>query len=78
MIEEFYFHGVQHGRFASFHPNGQVLSEGQFRNGLREGYFRVYDESGKNIRNILFINDSEIEDIEEHGDIITTRGIQGS
>lgn len=64
MIEEVYNHGIQHGRFASYHPNGQLLSEGKFHNGMREGYFKVYDESGNNIRNILFINNNEIEDVE--------------
>jgi hypothetical protein len=77
MIEEVYNHGIQHGRFASYHPNGQLLSEGtsyhpngqllsegKFHNGMREGYFKVYDEEGNNIRNILFINNNEIEDVE--------------
>jgi antitoxin component YwqK of YwqJK toxin-antitoxin module len=65
MIEEMYHHGIQHGRFASFHPNGQVWSEGNFHFGLREGYFRVYDEHGKNVKNLLFINNHQIEDLEE-------------
>lgn len=66
MIEEAYWHGVKHGRFASYHPNGQLLSEGQFQNGLREGCFKVYDESGRNIRNIIFALDQEIENRDEY------------
>jgi antitoxin component YwqK of YwqJK toxin-antitoxin module len=66
MIEEDYVHGVQHGRFVSYHPNGQIFSEGKFHNGMREGYFRAYDEEGKNIKTLLFINDNQIEDIEAH------------
>lgn len=65
MIEEDYVHGVQHGRFISYHPNGRIFSEGRFHNGMREGYFRAYDENGVNIKNLLFINDNQIEDIEE-------------
>jgi antitoxin component YwqK of YwqJK toxin-antitoxin module len=61
MIEENYRLGVQHGRYASFHPNGQLLSEGQFSYGLRQGYFKVYDEQGNNIRNLFFINNIQIE-----------------
>lgn len=72
-IEECYSCGVQHGRFAAFHPNGQLLSEGEYRQGLREGYFRIYDERGVNVRNILFINNIEIEDIQAHGDSGRTR-----
>jgi len=64
MIEEIYENGFQHGRFASFHPNGQLMSEGKFDRGLREGWFRVYDENGNNIRNLLFVNDIQVEDTE--------------
>ena len=66
MIEETYWHGVQHGRFASYHPNGQLLSEGQFQFGSREGCFKVYDENGTNIRNIVFANNVEIEEGDGH------------
>lgn len=65
MIEENYTYGVQHGRYASFHPNGQLWSEGNFTNGMRDGYFRVYDEHGNNVRNLLFINNHQIEEIEQ-------------
>jgi len=66
MIEESYWHGVQHGRFASYHPNGQLLSEGEFQNGSREGCFKVYDENGTNIRNIVFANNEEVEAGDEY------------
>lgn len=62
MIEESYIHGVQHGRYAAYHPNGEVFSEGQYLHGRREGYFRVFSEDGKNVRNLLFINNEEIEE----------------
>lgn len=65
MIEENYHYGIQHGRYASFHPNGQLWSEGNFTHGMRDGYFRVYDEHGRNVRNLLFINNHQIEDIEQ-------------
>ena len=65
MIEETFQHGVQHGKYRSFHPNGRVWSEGEFSNGLREGYFQVFDEDGNNIRTLLFINNYQIEDIEQ-------------
>ena len=63
MIEEHYNHGVMHGCFTSFYPSGQKFSEGEFFNGSREGYFKVYDERGQNIRNLLFINNIQIADI---------------
>ena len=65
MIEEEYIHGIKHGRYASFHQNGQLLSEGKFFDGQRQGYFKVYDEQGNNIRNLLFINNIQIEDSNE-------------
>lgn len=77
MIEEVYWHGTQHGRFASYHPNGQLLSEGQFQNGSREGYFKVYDEHGTNIRNILFANNHEVEDTDGYKDRAASAGTYG-
>jgi antitoxin component YwqK of YwqJK toxin-antitoxin module len=74
MIEEDYVNGVQHGRFISYHPNGKIFSEGKFHKGMREGYFRAYDEDGKNIKNLLFINNNQIEDIEEHMHNANTSG----
>jgi antitoxin component YwqK of YwqJK toxin-antitoxin module len=65
MLEENYKHGIQHGLYTSFYPNGQVFSKGQFSNGLREGHFTVYDEQGNNIRNLLFINNILAEDSDE-------------
>jgi antitoxin component YwqK of YwqJK toxin-antitoxin module len=62
MIEEDFLFGVQHGRFISYHPNGQVFSQGEFHNGLREGYFRVYDEAGNNIKILFFIHDIQIQE----------------
>lgn len=63
MIEENYDCGISHGRYASFHPNGQILSEGQFYHGSRVGYFKIYDEQGNNIRNLHFVNDIQVKDI---------------
>jgi antitoxin component YwqK of YwqJK toxin-antitoxin module len=63
MIEEDYEHGVQHGRFVSYHPNGRMLSRGWFCLGSREGYFRVYDEEGQNVRNLLFANNIQVNEI---------------
>jgi antitoxin component YwqK of YwqJK toxin-antitoxin module len=65
MIEETYENGTQHGAYTCFHPNGHVWSMGYFNNGLREGYFRTYDEQGNCVKNILFISNNQIEDIEE-------------
>lgn len=63
MIEEHYSHGIMHGRFTSYYPAGQKFSEGEFFNGSREGYFKVYDERGENIRNLLFIDNVQVADI---------------
>ena len=64
MIEEQYLNGLNHGRFASYHPNGKMLSEGNYAYGVREGYFQIFDEHGKKIRTMLFINNHLIEDID--------------
>ncbi len=59
-IEENYRHGIPHGPFRSFYPSGLLFSKGQFVDGLREGYFNIYDEQGKNIKNIYFINNIDL------------------
>lgn len=65
MIEEDFLYGIQHGRFISYHPNGQVFSHGEFHNGRREGYFRVYDEAGNNIKILFFINNIQIQEFNQ-------------
>ena len=77
MIEETYWHGVQHGRFASYHPNGQLLSEGEFQDGSREGCFKVYDENGTNIRNIVFLSNEEIADVDGYKPGVDARAARG-
>jgi antitoxin component YwqK of YwqJK toxin-antitoxin module len=62
VVEEDYLHGIQHGLYRSFYPNGRIFSEGQFINGLREGYFKIYDEHGNYIRHILFSSNQKVED----------------
>lgn len=66
MIEENYEHGVPHGTFTSYHPNGNVLSHGEFVNGERQGFFRVYDEEGNHLRNLYFVNNIQVEPQKEH------------
>jgi antitoxin component YwqK of YwqJK toxin-antitoxin module len=62
MIEEMYHNGIPHGRYTCFHPNGRIWSEGHFTHGLRQGYFRLYDEHGNNVRSLLFTNNKQIEE----------------
>lgn len=66
MILEHYHHGVPHGPFTSFRPGEKVFSQGNYHHGSREGFFTLYDEEGKIVRKILFINNHQIEDIEQH------------
>jgi hypothetical protein len=76
MIEENYKYGVNHGRFASFHPNGKLFSEGYFNEGSREGYFKVYDEHGRNTRVLFFVGNVLVEDTDKRKPI--THGIHHS
>ena len=62
MIEEDYQFGVPHGRYISYHPNGQVFSRGEFRHGLREGAFMIYDEQGVLARKLAFDHDIQLDD----------------
>jgi antitoxin component YwqK of YwqJK toxin-antitoxin module len=78
MIEETYVNGIPHGPYTCFHPNGRVWSQGNFDNGLREGYFRVYDDQGKNIRNMLFIRNNKVENQEQIENWNETKAKQGT
>ena len=64
LIEETYQYGVLHGRFASYHMNGLLLSEGYYQHGLREGNFQVFDESGKQVKTMLFARNVLVEEID--------------
>ena len=66
MIMEHYDHGVLHGPFTSYRPGEKVFSQGNYHNGAREGFFTLFDEEGKIIKKLLFINNHQIEDIEQH------------
>jgi len=64
LIEETYEQGVLHGRYASYHLNGWLLSEGRYQHGQREGYFYVYDEFGKQLKSLLFVNNVLVDDVD--------------
>ena len=65
LIEETYDQGVLHGRYASYHMNGALLSSGQYQHGRREGYFNVFDESGKPVKRLLFVNNIQVEEVDD-------------
>lgn len=62
LIEETYDQGVLHGRYASYHLNGQLFSEGEYQHGKREGIFNVFDENGKQLKRLLFVNNVLLEE----------------
>lgn len=64
LIEETYDKGVLHGRYASYHTGGGLLSEGRYAHGRREGYFNVFDESGKPVKRLLFVNNVMVEEVD--------------
>lgn len=62
LIEETYELGVLHGRYASYHMNGKLLSEGDYQHGKREGFFEVFDEQGRPLKRLLFVNNVLLEE----------------
>ncbi len=62
LIEETYDKGILHGRYASYHMNGQLFSEGEYQHGKREGIFNVFDEKGKQLKRLLFVNNVLLEE----------------
>jgi hypothetical protein len=53
-----YRHGVVHGPYRDFWPNGKVACEGQFHEGKREGNWHYYNEDGS-WRGIVFFKDDK-------------------
>jgi antitoxin component YwqK of YwqJK toxin-antitoxin module len=50
---------VRDGRFAEYHPNGIIMSEGIYVNGLEEGEWRDYYANGRLAAVGLYINGKE-------------------
>lgn len=38
---------IRHGRFASYHRNGELASEGSYVNGFEDGVWRNYHDNGE-------------------------------
>jgi len=38
---------IRHGRFAAFHPNGQLACEGDYVHGVENGAWRDFHENGR-------------------------------
>jgi hypothetical protein len=52
-------HWVRHGRFAMFHNNGTIATEGEYRDGLEEGVWRDYYENGQLAAEGVYCNGKE-------------------
>ena len=59
MAEYIYRNNVPEGRYTEYFKGGGIAVEGQFKNGLREGDWLEYDESGRRIRTRRYKNDVE-------------------
>jgi len=53
------------GHWKFFHDNGLVKLEGRYKNDLKDGYFKTYDESGKLISTSKWIEGEEQENAVE-------------
>jgi antitoxin component YwqK of YwqJK toxin-antitoxin module len=51
-------YNMPHGPYASYFPNGQKRSEGQYFEGFRSGAWTFYDESGKQTGRTDFSGDN--------------------
>jgi len=60
VIEEHFIEGRLHGRYTAFYMNGRLMSQGQYENDSREGYFYLFDEGGGLTKILLFNNNDLI------------------
>ena len=57
--------GRMQGLWKFFHENGLVQSEGTYKNDLKNGYFKEYDEAGKLIATSKWVDGEKQEDVVE-------------
>jgi antitoxin component YwqK of YwqJK toxin-antitoxin module len=57
--------GRKQGNWKSFWENYNIKSEGTYRNGLKNGYFKDYDQAGKLLKLSKYADDVLQEDAEE-------------
>jgi hypothetical protein len=48
------------GKFIQWHPDGSMAIEGEFRDGLKQGKWTEYDESGRIMSERIFENGVEL------------------
>ena len=60
MYESSFRNGVAHGLYLSYYSNGQLKNKGQNIDGKKDGYWKIWDENGKILREGYFVNGEEI------------------
>lgn len=50
-----------HGRWETFHENGQMSSTGLYVNGRMDGLWKYWDESGRELPSKRFVNGDEVD-----------------
>jgi antitoxin component YwqK of YwqJK toxin-antitoxin module len=44
------------GEYREFHPDGSVMLEGTYKHGVKDGKWVTFDESGKKIETVKYVN----------------------
>ncbi|HRD39961.1 MAG TPA: hypothetical protein PLC65_15135 [Bacteroidia bacterium] len=63
IIEEHYANGFRHGFYKSYYDNGILWCSGWYKEGKKEGEFRIYDQSGKLKQTRLYFKDHLVEEL---------------
>jgi len=56
---------LPHGKWKWFYESENLWKEGNFKHGLKNGYFKEYDEKGDLISAVKFVNGEKVEKAEE-------------
>lgn len=61
---------VLHGSYYEYHTNGRISVSGNYFDNKKEGNWRIYNDTGKTMSSINYINDSifEVEDLDKEKD----------
>jgi antitoxin component YwqK of YwqJK toxin-antitoxin module len=56
----FYYNGKMTGTWTSFTPDGKKQMVAKFKNGVKHGYWYVYDNKGRVVTEILYKDDKKV------------------
>jgi antitoxin component YwqK of YwqJK toxin-antitoxin module len=65
LINRYDNNGQKHGMWKFFYADGKIMSEGNYKHGKENGYFKEYDKDGNLISTAKYADGTKLEDVAE-------------